>query len=311
MTGKILVGTASWSDPGFVADWYPKKLPASERLPYYAAHFNFVELNSSFYGVPAKRQVERWCQQTPKDFVFDVKLHKLLSRHSAEPANLPPDLRKQAQITAKNKIELTPQIEEAVTNRLLEEIAPFRQSGKLGALLLQLSPAFSPRSHRLESLDSLLALLADYPVAVELRNRGWVSDSVLPLVDDYFRKHRLSFVVVDAPETQHFMAMPFLSRVTTPDLAYMRLHGRNEQGYITGRTVAERFNYLYSDEELTGIAEKVKKLAEQAKETHVVYNNNASDYAIRSARRFREMIEGIPPVREPVQEGLALDDHPK
>jgi hypothetical protein len=59
-----------------VADWYPKKLSAGERLPYYAQHFNFVELNSSFYGIPARRQVERWCEQTPPNFVFDVKLHK-------------------------------------------------------------------------------------------------------------------------------------------------------------------------------------------------------------------------------------------
>src|SRR5947208_17172090 len=95
---KILVGTASWSDPGFVADWYPKKLPASERLPYYAEHFNLVELNSSFYAIPNHFQVERWCDQTPEKFTFDVKLHKLLSRHST-PANLlPPDLRKLAEL---------------------------------------------------------------------------------------------------------------------------------------------------------------------------------------------------------------------
>jgi uncharacterized protein YecE (DUF72 family) len=82
MAGKILVGTASWTDPGFIADWYPPKLAASQRLRWYAQHFGMVELNSSFYAIPAARQVERWSQEVPKGFVFDVKLHRLLSRHS-------------------------------------------------------------------------------------------------------------------------------------------------------------------------------------------------------------------------------------
>ena len=70
--GRILVGTASWSDPGFVADWYPKKLPAAERLGWYADHFRLVEVNSSFYAVPPAATVAAWCRQTPDDFVFDV-----------------------------------------------------------------------------------------------------------------------------------------------------------------------------------------------------------------------------------------------
>src|SRR5437879_11600016 len=79
---QILVGTASWSDPGFVEHWYPKKMPAGERLAWYAQHFEMVEVNSSFYSVPDPRLVERWIHNTPDDFVFDVKLHQLLSQHS-------------------------------------------------------------------------------------------------------------------------------------------------------------------------------------------------------------------------------------
>ncbi|PYI89390.1 MAG: DUF72 domain-containing protein, partial [Verrucomicrobia bacterium] len=74
---RILVGTASWSDPGFVQYWYPKKMPATDRLAWYAEHFNMVELNSSFYSVPDPRMVGRWCERTPANFVFDVKLHQL------------------------------------------------------------------------------------------------------------------------------------------------------------------------------------------------------------------------------------------
>src|SRR5437773_1537078 len=66
--GRILVGTASWSDPGYIADWYPKGLPARERLPWYAQYFNLVEVNSTFYAVPDQKVVANWAEQTPADF---------------------------------------------------------------------------------------------------------------------------------------------------------------------------------------------------------------------------------------------------
>ena len=94
MAGRILVGTSSWADPGFIRDWYPPDLPAAERLPYYAAHFELVELNSSFYSIPTASLVQRWCDQTPPRFIFDVKLHRLLSRHSTELKFIPPSWRR-------------------------------------------------------------------------------------------------------------------------------------------------------------------------------------------------------------------------
>src|SRR5437899_511698 len=87
--GTIRVGTASWSDPGFIADWYPSDLPAKQRLPWYAEHFDLVEVNSTFYAVPSQETVARWSAETPRDFKFDVKLHRLLSRHSTPSKLLP------------------------------------------------------------------------------------------------------------------------------------------------------------------------------------------------------------------------------
>ena len=99
MAGKIRVGTSSWADPGFVKEWYPPKMTARERLPWYAERFEYVELNSSFYAVPDRNTVHKWVEETPDGFVFDVKAHRLLSRHSAQVESLPPDLREQAQVT--------------------------------------------------------------------------------------------------------------------------------------------------------------------------------------------------------------------
>src|SRR3954451_23578408 len=107
--GTIRVGTASWSDPGFVEDWYPADLPAGARLRWYAEHFDLVEVNSSFYSVPGETMTARWVEQTPKDFVFDVKLHKLLSRHSTQVKFLPRDLQRQANPPG-TKEQATPQL---------------------------------------------------------------------------------------------------------------------------------------------------------------------------------------------------------
>ncbi|MGZ4965996.1 MAG: DUF72 domain-containing protein, partial [Chthoniobacterales bacterium] len=106
----ILVGTASWSDPGFVERWYPKKMPAAERLPFYAQHFEMVEVNSTFYSVPDPRMVERWARSTPNEFIFDVKLHQLLSRHATVAKLLPPNLQRRAETDAKGKVKLTPEL---------------------------------------------------------------------------------------------------------------------------------------------------------------------------------------------------------
>src|SRR3954469_25751462 len=104
----VRIGTASWTDPGFVADWYPPKLPAHARLRWYAERFDYVEVNATFYAIPLARTVERWCSETPDDFLFDIKLPKVLSRHAMRAKFLPPDLRTQVPREGEY-IKLTPE----------------------------------------------------------------------------------------------------------------------------------------------------------------------------------------------------------
>ena len=159
-TGKILVGTASWSDPGFVERWYPKKMPAGERLQWYAQHFDMVEVNSTFYSVPEPRMVERWCAATPDDFTFDVKLHQLFSFHSTPAKLLPPELQRRAETDGRGNVKSTPDLQEALLKIFLRATSIFRNAEKLGVFLLQLSPAFSPRKHELGELEPLVDMLA-------------------------------------------------------------------------------------------------------------------------------------------------------
>ena len=289
MGSRILIGTASWTDPGFVEDWYPPKLPASQRLRWYAEHFNFVEVNATFYALPQAKIVERWCTETPDDFVFDVKAPKVLSRHAMDAKFLPVDLR--ASVPQRGgRIELTPRTQELIARRFLREIEPLRDARKLGAFLLQLSPAFRPRDHQLSELDSLWDSFAGYSVAVELRNRDWATGEQLERTVAYFKKHQKTLVLVDAPASEHFTIMPSFDRVTNPALGYLRLHGRNAEGYIKGRSVAERFDYDYSEEEVKEIAARIRELEKEFEELHVVANNNRSNYAPKLAKRLQELL---------------------
>jgi uncharacterized protein YecE (DUF72 family) len=291
---KIFVGTASWSDPGFVERWYPKKMAAGERLGWYAQHFELVEVNSTFYSVPEPRLVERWCATTPDDFIFDVKLHQLFSFHSTPARLLPPELQRRAETDPRGKVKSTPDLQEALLKAFLHSTSILRDAGKLGVLLLQLSPAFSPRKHELNELETLMEMLSDYDLAIEFRNRNWAVGDQWESTIDFMRKHRAILVNVDAPASDHFTIMPSdVDAVTNPKAAYLRLHGRNARAYITGKTVAARFDYDYNDKEIAEVAKRSKKLAEEARELHVIFNNNNLDYAPRSALRLRKALGQI------------------
>jgi uncharacterized protein YecE (DUF72 family) len=283
----IRIGTSSWADPEFVRDWYPARLPASARLSWYAEHFDYVEVNSTFYAVPVKRVVNRWDSETPSSFLFDVKLHGLLSRHAVKATSLPPDFRRDAETNALGNLILTPKLERLVAERILAEVEPLREAGKLGAFLLQLSPSFSPRKHKLDELDQLASLFRDELLAIELRNRNWLAEPQREETLAFFEAKRLPIVLVDAPDSDHFTVMQRENLVISPKLSYLRLHGRNERGYIAGKSVAERFNYDYSDDEIAGVATRVRDLAEETEEVHVAFNNNYSLYAPKAALRLK------------------------
>lgn len=304
MSGRILVGTASWSDPGFVERWYPKKLPAVERLPWYAQHFDLVEINSTFYSAPEPRMVERWCAATPEGFTFDVKLHQLFSFHSTAAKLLPPELQRRVETDAKGKVKPTRDVQEVLLKFFLRAAAIFRSARKMGVLLLQLSPAFSPRKHELSELEPLIEMLNGYGLAIEFRNRNWVTGDQLQSTIDFVRKHGAVFVNVDAPESDHFTVMRSdVDEVTDPNVAYLRLHGRNAKAYITGKTVAARFDYDYSEKEIADVAKRSRKLAKEARDVHVIFNNNNLDYAPHAALRLRKALDQV--VR-PLAETLEL-----
>jgi len=300
---RITVGTSSWADPGFVKEWYPPRMPAKERLPWYAQRFDAVELNSSFYAVPDRNTVHGWVDATPKNFTFDVKAHRALSRHAAPLDSLPPDMRDGVKTNQCGRVLLTEELEEALARRLVEETAPLAQAGKLGAFLVQLTPAFAPNKNELTELDALVGALCSRPVAIELRHRGWVAEKRIDRTLSWFTERGVAFVCVDAPPGDHVPIMPPIDATTRDDLAYVRLHGRNTDGYMSGRSVAERFGWRYGDDELEEVAGRARALAESAGDVHVMFNNNRGDDAPTAAQRFRALLGQTPSA----EEQLSLD----
>lgn len=295
---SIVVGTSSWSDPGFVEHWYPKGLAAKDRLDFYAARFDAVELNSSFYAIPATSTVEGWARRTPNDFRFDVKLHRLLSHHASQLKELPPDLRKKAETNERGRVLLDRELLDEMVRRTAEAIKPLSDAGKLGSYLLQLTPAFDPRENELDELAPIIAGLAPTPVAVEFRRRSWASPRRLEDVLDWLSAHGAVFVCVDTPPGEHVPIFPPIDAVTNDSLAYMRCHGRNTEGYLHGRSVAERFDYDYPMTELEEIGERARALDREAAQVHVMFNNNARELAPKAARALRGIL-GQDPGPEP------------
>jgi uncharacterized protein YecE (DUF72 family) len=298
VAGRILIGTSSWADPGFVEEWYPKDLPARERLHWYADRFPVVELNSSFYAIPAMSTVEGWAKRTPDGFRFDVKLHRLLSHHAAQLKELPPEVRDQAETNERGRVQLDPALLDEMVRRTAEAMKPLADAGKLGAYLLQLTPAFDPRDNDLDELAPVIEGLSPTPVAIEFRRRSWASPKRFEKVLEWLSAHDAVFVCVDTPPGDHVPIFPPIDAVTRDSLAYLRCHGRNTEGYLHGRSVAERFDYDYPKKELEEIAERAGALEAEAEEVHVMFNNNARELAPKAARALRGIL-GQDPGPEP------------
>jgi uncharacterized protein YecE (DUF72 family) len=293
-SAKILIGTASWSDPGFVRHWFPKGLSAGDRLAWYAQHFEMVEINSTFYSIPDPSMAERWCRSTPNRFTFDIKLHRLLSRHSTQVKQLPPKLRNLTSAHLNENVQLTPALESAMLEESLRTFESLRRANKLGVFLLQLSPSFSPKKHSLHELDGLIAKLRTYSLAIEFRNRHWVVDDEMESTLKFLRERDVTLVLVDTPVDKHFTILPSeLNEITNAHRTYLRLHGRNARAYLRGKTVATRFDYDYTDAEIVEVADRSRQLAHSAGEVHVVFNNNNLDYAPRAALRLRASLGQI------------------
>ena len=178
--GQVLVGTASWTDRTLIeSGWYPPEADTPEkRLRYYARQFALVEVDATYYALPAEQTAALWAARTPAGFTFNVKAFSLFTQHPTRVAALPVDLRPAAEKTGKDRIylkDLDPAVADQLWERFLTALDPLRQAGKLGAILLQFPPWFPISRARKDYIVACAARAAPDRVCIEFRNRTWMT----------------------------------------------------------------------------------------------------------------------------------------
>jgi uncharacterized protein YecE (DUF72 family) len=271
----IRIGTCSWADEALSKYFYPPGTPSGERLPYYAQHFDTVEVDSTYYRLPVPEMVERWAERTPDDFVFHVKAFGVMTRHPVKLEQLPTDLRDEAPVDDKGRLERpSREFRAEIFRRFLDALEPLRAAGKLGGILMQFPPYVVPREASIDYLEWAREQLEGHEMLVEFRHRSWYEEEARSETLALLERIGATHVVVDAPKVDAKNVPPTVLAVTSP-IAYVRMHGRNEKTWnVRGRSAAERFDYLYSDEELEEWVEPLQELAQQAEQVFVVFNNN-------------------------------------
>jgi len=262
----IYVGVTGWGDHDLL---YTTPEERKHKLSTYAGHFPTVEIDSSFYAIQPVKNYEKWNQETPETFQFIVKVSREMSGHDREP-----------------KLPLSELFE-----RYRTSVEPLKQAGKLRAVLVQLPPWFDVSKPHLDYLRTIRDELRDYDIAIEFRNPTWFSEAFRERTLAFLAEQRFINTICDEPQTKE-SSIPFVPVVTNPDVAVVRLHGRNTAGWLRkpGMTSQEwrhvRCLYRYSEDELQELAAALKQVDETAKSVYVYFNNNSAGDAVPNAKRL-------------------------
>lgn len=285
----ILVGTASWTDKTLLASgWYPDKVKtAEERLGYYAEQFPLVEVDSTYYFPPSEANSALWVSRTPDGFTFNVKAFSLLTQHPTKPSALYKDLPRPEGKKNLYLGDLDDDTVEAVWERFLSALWPLHEAGKLGALLFQFPQWFPAGERNRRYLLECARRCAPMRICVEFRHRSWMDDEHRDATLDFLRSYALPYVCVDMPQGFVTSIPPVLA--ATADLAVVRFHGHNDDGWTSG-DIYQRFGYLYSEDELREWAPRLRELSSQAETVQVLMNNCYRNYAQVNARQLADLL---------------------
>jgi uncharacterized protein YecE (DUF72 family) len=297
VTARILTGTCSWADKTLVDSgrFYPREAKsAEERLRYYAEQFPLVEVDSSYYGLPSEKNAGLWVERTPDNFTFDVKAFRMLTQHPTPPSALPKDIREslpRALVEKKNLYprDLPSNVIDEVWFRFASALLPLDSAGKLGVIVFQFPPWFLPGTQSKDYITEAKERLPQYRIAIEFRNETWLSEKNADRTLVFLRDRSLPFVCVDEPQGFPTSVPPIAE--ATADIALVRFHGRNTATWAKRNIPAsERFDYLYSEDELREWVPRIEHLAAETREVHLLMNNCRDDKAVVGARQLRALL---------------------
>ena len=295
--GNILIGSASWTDKTLIecGRFYPAQARSAEaRLRYYATQFPIVEVDSSYYGMPAPANAQLWADRTPEGFVFNVKSFRLFTGHQTSPIVLHKDIQQALGPDVPKTLyykDLPEEILGELWRRFSEALEPLRQAGKLGAVHFQFAPWMLRNREGMAHVRECVQRMEGHLLSVEFRNKSWFDGDNLRKTVAFERELGVVHTIVDGP--QGFAnCVPCVWDVTTPALALVRLHGRNKETWnVKASASSSRFNYWYSQDELAALVPQIRRVADLAGAVHVVFNTNYEDQGQVNARLLTRLMQ--------------------
>jgi uncharacterized protein YecE (DUF72 family) len=270
-TARFLrVGPAGWSYPDWAGYVYPSRRPKGfHEAAYLAEFFDTIEINTSFYQPLRPDHAAQWLDRVAANprFLFTAKLWQRFMHDPAEP----------------------PSLAAAADERAVRAgFDVLRTAKKLGAVLLQFPFSFHRTKETITSLTATLNRFSDYPLVIEVRHASWNSSETLALL----REHDAGFCNIDQPVIGRSLAP---SAQATSPVGYVRLHGRRYDTWFTDDIAIpahERYNYLYSSEELAPWISRARKVSERARETFVITNNHFQGKSVVNALQLISILKG-------------------
>ncbi|MGM0836202.1 MAG: DUF72 domain-containing protein [Bacillota bacterium] len=267
----IYIGVTGWGDHDSL---YTSGIAAREKLKEYAAHFPVVEVDSSFYAIQPKRNVEKWVAETPPTFQFIVKAYQGMTGHQ--------------------RGDIPFETKEEMFEAFLQSIEPFENSNKLAMVLFQFPPWFECNKDNVSYIRWCKEKMKDTRVALEFRNQSWFTEP--------FREQTLTFMdvegwihsICDEPQAGKG-SIPTVLHPTDKERTLVRLHGRNVHGWtkaVSGKDWREvRYLYDYNEQELLEWKRNLEELKDSTKDIYVLFNNNSGGHAADNAKRMIELLE--------------------
>jgi uncharacterized protein YecE (DUF72 family) len=272
---KIRIGTAGWSYKDWDGVLYPPEVTRKKIHPieFLARYFDLIEINTSFYGHIRPELGKLWSRKADavnKDFLFTAKLHRSFT-HSPMPEE------------PTSAVSIRPNDEDEKLARAgLDSLA---EQGKLGALLIQFPVSFKNTSLNREYVEQLLRQFIEYPRVIEVRHSSWNQPETIA----EFMRQGTGFCNIDQPLLGQSLAPT--EHVTSP-IGYVRLHGRNYKQWFDSDNRNDRYNYLYTPDEMGSWKEKVETISEKAETTFVVANNHFQAKAAVNAIELKHLLAG-------------------
>jgi uncharacterized protein YecE (DUF72 family) len=265
----IKIGTSGFSFKDWRGSIYPENLSPKDNLVYYQEKlgFNCVEINSTYYTLLSEKSFASMEGKTGEDFEFVVKAYRGITHDPFD----------------KRLAEKKPGFEKAMEDidKFVYSIQPIKEKNKLGAVLLQYPVFFYPTKQFIEYILECKEKFEDIPLVIEFRNRAWAKAETFK----FLKENELSYCAVDEPRLPRLM--PFINEVTS-DIGYVRLHGRNTNWFNS--SLEERYNYLYSNDELREFLPKIKEMDLKAKKTFIFFNNCHAGFAVKNALDLLKLI---------------------